>query len=194
MLFSCLPAEARIPGRFPGPPHPRGKHFTVDIHCHLLTEDGRGDVPSAGAVDRRPREVFANARTREVNREQAERTRVQFTSVEKRLADMDLMGIDIQAITPAPNQTYYDTPPDLGIATARAINDNIADIVGAPSGSLRRARHGAVPGAGAGGGGTRAAASDRSACAASRSPPTSPATICRPTVSARSSPRRRSLG
>jgi aminocarboxymuconate-semialdehyde decarboxylase len=54
---------------------------------------------------------------------------VQFTSIEKRLADMDVMGIDIQALTPAPNQTYYDTPPDLGIATACAINDNIADIV-----------------------------------------------------------------
>ncbi len=38
MLFSCLPSDARIPGRFPGPPHPRGKHFTVDIHCHVLTE------------------------------------------------------------------------------------------------------------------------------------------------------------
>ena len=83
----------------------------------------------AGLVERRPRDVFANAHTREVNREQARRTRIQFTSIEKRLADMDVMGIDIQAITPAPNQTYYDTPPDLGIATARVINDNIADIV-----------------------------------------------------------------
>ena len=57
---------------------------------------------AAGQVEHRPRDVFANPRTREVNRQQAERTRVQFTSVEKRLADMDMMGIDIQAITPAP--------------------------------------------------------------------------------------------
>jgi aminocarboxymuconate-semialdehyde decarboxylase len=129
MLFSCLPSDARIPGRFPGPPHPRGKHFTVDIHCHALTEAAEAMFRAAGQVERRPRDVFANPRTREVNRQQSERTRVQFTSVEKRLADMDVMGIDIQALTPAPNQTYYETPPDLGIATARAINDNIADIV-----------------------------------------------------------------
>ena len=129
MLFSCLPSDARIPGRFPGPPHPRGKHFTVDIHCHVLTEAAEAMFRAAGQVERRPRDVFANPRTREVNRQQSERTRVQFTSVEKRLADMDVMGIDIQALTPAPNQTYYETPPDLGIATARAINDNIADIV-----------------------------------------------------------------
>ena len=119
-----------FPGRFPGPSHPRGKHFTVDIHCHVLTEAAEAMFRAAGQVERRPRDVFANARTREVNRQQSERTRVQVTSVEKRLADMDLMGIDIQALTPAPNQTYYETSPDLGIATARAINDNIADIVG----------------------------------------------------------------
>jgi aminocarboxymuconate-semialdehyde decarboxylase len=129
MLFSCLPEGARIPGRFPGPSHPRGKHFTIDIHCHVLSESAEAMFLAAGQVERRPRDVFANARTREVNREQARRTRVQFTSVEKRLADMDVMGIDIQALTPAPNQTYYDAPPDLGIATARAVNDNIADIV-----------------------------------------------------------------
>jgi aminocarboxymuconate-semialdehyde decarboxylase len=130
MLFTCLPDDARIPGRFPGPPHPRGKHFTIDIHCHVLSEAAEAMFHAAGQVERRPRDVFANARTREVNREQARRTRVQFTSVEKRLADMDVMGIDIQALTPAPNQTYYDTPAELGIATARAVNDNIAEIVG----------------------------------------------------------------
>src|SRR6201992_4230899 len=101
MLFSCLPEGARIPGRFPGPPHPRGKHFTVDIHCHLLTEKAEAMFKAAGLVERRPREV---------NQQQARRTRIQFTSIAKRLADMDVMGIDIQAITPAPNQTYYDTP------------------------------------------------------------------------------------
>ena len=194
MLFSCLPSDARIPGRFPGPPHPRGKHFTIDMHCHVLTEVAEAMFHAAGLVERRPRDVFANPRTREVNRQQAERTRVQFTSVEQRLADMDVMGIDIQALTPAPNQTYYDTPPDLGIATARAINDNIADIV---------ARHpdrfvglGTVPfqAPELGSGGTRTAAQDRLACAASRSPPMLPAKICRPTASARSSPRRRNCG
>jgi aminocarboxymuconate-semialdehyde decarboxylase len=129
-LFTCRPTDARIPGRFPGLPHPRGRHFTVDIHCHVLSEAAEAMVRSAGHADRRPREVFANAHTRAVNGEQAERTRIQFTSVEQRLADMDVMGIDIQAISPAPNQTYYDTPPDLGIATARAINENIANIIG----------------------------------------------------------------
>src|SRR5258708_6113999 len=86
----------------------------------------------AGNADatRHRREVYANARTRQVNRERAERTRIQFPSVEKRLADMDRMGIDIQAISPSPNQTYYGADPDLGIATAKIVNDNLADIAG----------------------------------------------------------------
>jgi aminocarboxymuconate-semialdehyde decarboxylase len=131
MLFTCLPEGAQIPGRFPGPVHARGKWFTVDIHCHLLTVKAEEMVKEAGlSMDWQPRHHFANERTREVNREQARRTRVQFTSIEKRLADMDRMGIDIQAITPSPAQTFYSVPADLGIATARVINDNLAEICG----------------------------------------------------------------
>ena len=131
MLFTCLPEGAQIPGRFPGPVHARGKWFTIDIHCHLLTPKAEEMVASAGlSMDWQPRHQFANELTREVNREQARRTRVQFTDIPTRLADMDRMGIDIQAITPSPAQTFYSVPPDLGIATARVINDNIAEICG----------------------------------------------------------------
>src|ERR1700733_7228483 len=131
MLFTCRPEGQPIPGRFPGPAHARGKWFTIDIHCHLLTEKAEEMVAGAGlTMDWQPRHQFANELTRETNREQARRTRVQFTSIEKRLADMDLMGIDIQAITPSPAQTFYSVPADLGIETAKVINDNIADICG----------------------------------------------------------------
>ena len=129
MLFTCLPPGAPIPGRFPGPVHARGKWFTVDIHCHVQTPKAAEMVAGNAAATRHPREVYANERTREVNRQQAERNRVQSTSVEKRLEDMDRMGIDIQAISPSPNQTYYAADPDLGIATARVVNDNLAEIV-----------------------------------------------------------------
>ena len=71
---------------------------------------------------------FANDRTREVQRLQMERTHSQLTSVEKRLADMDEMGIDMQAISPAPVQMFYWTDPELGLASARLVNDNLAEI------------------------------------------------------------------
>ena len=40
------------------------------------------------------------------------------------------MGVDIQAISPAPRQTYYGADPDLGREASRAINDFIAEICG----------------------------------------------------------------
>jgi aminocarboxymuconate-semialdehyde decarboxylase len=131
MLFKCLPEGAPIPGRFPGPMHARGKWFTIDIHCHLLTPKAEEMVTGAGlTMDWQPRHQFANELTREVNREQGRRNKIQFTSIENRLEDMDRMSIDIQAITPSPAQTFYSVPADLGIATARVINDNIAEICG----------------------------------------------------------------
>jgi hypothetical protein len=92
MLFTCLPPGARIEGRFPGPARPRGKHFTVDIHRHVHTPRADETVQDVFTVERDATMRFANERTREVQRQQAERTHIQLTSVEKRLADMDTMG------------------------------------------------------------------------------------------------------
>jgi aminocarboxymuconate-semialdehyde decarboxylase len=130
MLFTCLTPGARIPGRFPGPSHARGKWFTVDIHCHVHLDAADELVKPFWNAQRDATMRFANDRTRDVQREQMQRVHTQLTSVEKRLADMDVMGIDMQAISPAPVQMFYWTEPDLGIATARLVNDNIAEIVG----------------------------------------------------------------
>jgi aminocarboxymuconate-semialdehyde decarboxylase len=130
MLFTCLPEGARVPGRFPGPAHARGKWFTLDIHCHVTSLKAAAMVEGNEAVSRWFLETQANQRSQDVNRQNGVRTRQQGTSAEQRIADMDLMGIDIQAISPAPRQTYYGADPELGLATSRQLNDEIADIVG----------------------------------------------------------------
>src|SRR5450755_1446508 len=126
MLFNCLPDGAPIPGRFPGPAHARGKWFIIDIHCHVTSIKAAAMVEGNQAVSRWFLETQASPNSQEINRRNGVRTRLQGTSAEQRLADMDLMGIDIQAISPAPRQTYYGTDPDLGLATARTLNDEIA--------------------------------------------------------------------
>ncbi len=51
--------------------HARGKWFTVDIHCHLLTPKAEEMVQAAGqTMDWQPRQRFANEATREVNRDE----------------------------------------------------------------------------------------------------------------------------
>src|SRR5216683_428846 len=128
MLFTCLPPGARIPGRFPGPAHARGKWFTLDIHCHVRSDTAAALVEDHQEVSRWFLETAASPQSQAVNRQNGVRTRAQGNTTEQRIADMDLMGIDIQAISPAPRQTYYGANPDLGLATARILNDAIAEL------------------------------------------------------------------
>jgi aminocarboxymuconate-semialdehyde decarboxylase len=80
------------------------------------------------AVSRWFLETAADPRSQEINRNNGVRTDRQSTSPEQRIADMDLMGIDIQAISPAPRQTYYGAAPELGRDVSRVINDHLAEI------------------------------------------------------------------
>jgi len=130
MLFTCRPPGTPIPGHFPGPAHPRGKWFTIDIHCHVRSDQAAAMVEGNEAVSRWFLETAADPKSRAINRANGERTYAQGSSPEQRIADMDHMGIDIQAISPAPRQTYYGADPELGLAASRAINDFIAEICG----------------------------------------------------------------
>jgi aminocarboxymuconate-semialdehyde decarboxylase len=51
------------------------------------------------------------------------------TDIALRLKDMDRMGIDIQAVSPAPHQTYYWTDPGMGAELSRKVNERLAGIV-----------------------------------------------------------------
>jgi aminocarboxymuconate-semialdehyde decarboxylase len=130
MLFTCRPPGARIPGRFPGPAHPRGRWFTVDIHCHVRSAKAAALVEGHTEVSKWFLETQAGEKSQAINRGNAERTRFQGDSAAQRIADMDHMGIDIQAVSPAPRQTYYGADPDLGLQVSRIINDEIAEMVG----------------------------------------------------------------
>jgi aminocarboxymuconate-semialdehyde decarboxylase len=135
MLFTCRPpgfetSGTAVPGRFPGPAHARGKWFAIDIHCHMRSTKATEMVEGNEAVSRWFLETQASPKSREINRQNAVRTNLQSVSAEQRIADMDHMGIDIQAVSPAPRQTYYGADPDLGLAVSCQINDDIAEMCG----------------------------------------------------------------
>jgi len=124
MLFTCRPPRllqpgTHIPGRFPGPAHARGKWFTLDIHCHVRSAKATELARGHENIERWFLETQAGEASQAVNLGNRQRTQSQGSSVEKRIADMDLMGIDIQAISPEPRQTYYGADPDLGLQLAR---------------------------------------------------------------------------
>jgi len=107
----------------------RGKSLRIDIHCHYLNQMAAAKVAHLDPAQHEPSVAFANALTREVNVRQMRDRAHKLSTIEARLRDMDRMGIDMQAVSPAPNQTYYWTEPGLGTDLARMINDRLAEIV-----------------------------------------------------------------
>jgi aminocarboxymuconate-semialdehyde decarboxylase len=107
----------------------RGKSLRIDIHCHYLNQAAAEKVAHLNPAQYEPSVIFANPLTREVNVKQIRDRGHKLSTVETRLRDMDRMGIDIQAVSPAPNQTYYWTEPDMGADLARTVNDRLAEIV-----------------------------------------------------------------
>jgi aminocarboxymuconate-semialdehyde decarboxylase len=128
MMFSCAPAASDATAVVKAPR--RRRSLRVDIHCHYLNPDVVARVAHLNPGQHEPSAVFANAMTREVNVRQMRERAAKLSSIETRLEDMDRMGIDVQAISPAPNQTYYWSDPALGAELARMVNERIAEIVG----------------------------------------------------------------
>jgi aminocarboxymuconate-semialdehyde decarboxylase len=107
----------------------RGRSLRVDIHCHYLNRDAAAKVAHLNPAQHEPSVRFANALTREVNVRQMQDRAPKLSTIEVRLKDMDRMGIDVQAVSPAPQQTYYWTEPGLGAELSRMVNDRLAEIV-----------------------------------------------------------------
>jgi aminocarboxymuconate-semialdehyde decarboxylase len=101
----------------------------IDIHCHYLNPEAAAKVAPLNPAQHEAQVKFANALTRETNVKQHQERAPKLSNIEVRLKDMDRMGIDIQAVSPAPNQTYYWTEPRLGAELARVVNERIAEIV-----------------------------------------------------------------
>ena len=125
MMFSCAPAAARSAAVVKA--RKRGS-LRVDIHCHYLNTEVAAKVAPRNPGQHEPSVVYANALTREVNVKQMQERAPKLSSIEVRLKDMDRMGIDVQAVSPAPNQTYYWTDAEEGAQLARELNERIAAI------------------------------------------------------------------
>ncbi len=109
----------------------------IDTHGHLL-------VPEANALaDGHPREAadaaaeLASFSAPSVAANQAQLRRVwpQLTSVERRLADLDAIGVDVQLVGPMPMHRYWAEPALAGKLTT-VINEAVATHCAAGAGRL----------------------------------------------------------
>jgi aminocarboxymuconate-semialdehyde decarboxylase len=102
----------------------------IDIHCHRECGPAAALVkPESERLGRKPFQ-FGNELTKEVNRKQLLDIRPKMEAVEVRLADMDGMGVDVQAVCLSPYQLFYWADGDLGSRAFRLVNDDLAELVG----------------------------------------------------------------
>lgn len=123
---------ARTTGTVTGTVRGQQRSLTIDMHCHALT------TAVEQLVAERPQKLAErDIQTRMLGKESFDFTvnvmlKAAFpklTSLELRLKDMDAMGVDMQLLSPAPNQYYYWADPDLARQLCRLINDHIASLV-----------------------------------------------------------------
>jgi aminocarboxymuconate-semialdehyde decarboxylase len=102
----------------------RPRSGTLDIHSHVMIEAAaefvKPHLPAAHATA--AQDTIALGQKQDADR------RSRLTEMTERLADLDAMGIAVQAIKPTPMQCYYNVPPDIGLKAARLINDGLAEF------------------------------------------------------------------
>jgi aminocarboxymuconate-semialdehyde decarboxylase len=120
------PTAARKHGR-PGR-EVRPKSITVDVHSHVAVPRAAELVKPHLSPTAAPLVAFADAATRALNQKQ-EADIAARAGLDRRLADLDAMGLDMQVVKPPPPQCYYAVPLDIGVEAARVVNDGIAEFV-----------------------------------------------------------------
>jgi aminocarboxymuconate-semialdehyde decarboxylase len=119
-------------------PHGR-KTLTIDVHCHILTTEVERLVSGSPEKEAEPA-----GQLRMYGRESVEHNRTlfaslmpQLTGIDERLRRMDEMGVDVQLISPSPNQYYYWADVDLAKQTVAVQNEHIASVCAAHPERLR---------------------------------------------------------
>ena len=107
----------------------RGKSLVVDLHCHYLNPKVNAKTAHLNAAQHDATVIYANALTNETNVKQMATRAPKLAGVTERLKDMDRMGVDMQAVSPAPYHFFDFTEAGLGAELAREVNAGIAEVV-----------------------------------------------------------------
>ena len=96
----------------------RPPSVTIDIHAHIVVPQAAKLAQPHVDIKRIPLAHFSDAASKEINAQQEKDVGEVMTTIDRRLRDLDNMGIDIQVVAPAPGQCYYTI--DAKIAEAGA--------------------------------------------------------------------------
>ncbi len=100
----------------------------VDLHNHIVTEEVVDFLASEGARLETRIEGEGEERLARIGRSALRPLHARMCDASARIADMDRLGIRIQAVSCTPFVLYPDAPPELGRALARVNNDSLAGL------------------------------------------------------------------
>lgn len=103
--------------------------ITIDLHCHMLVPEA-AELVEPYEDDRLDEfQRWSNERTRAYNRVAFQEIAPLMIDPERRLAEMDRMLVDVQAVGIASTQYYYWADPDLGARVSALQNDALSRLV-----------------------------------------------------------------
>src|ERR1700694_1349982 len=91
----------------------RPSSATIDIHAHIVVPQAAKLAQPHVDISRIPLAHFADAATREINAQQEKDVGEVMTTIDRRLFDLDKMGVEIQAVALEPGQCDYTIGPKL---------------------------------------------------------------------------------
>jgi len=101
---------------------------TIDIHAHIVVPQAAKLAQPHVDIKRIPLAHFADAYSKEINAQQEKDVGEVMTTIDRRLRDLDGMGIDIQVVAPAPGQNYYTVDAKIAEQAHRLANDGVAEF------------------------------------------------------------------
>jgi aminocarboxymuconate-semialdehyde decarboxylase len=105
----------------------RPSSATIDIHAHIVIPHAAKLAQRHIEISRSPLTHFSDALTQEINAQQQKDVSDIMTTIDRRLFDLDKMGIDIQVVAPAPGQCYYSIDPKIAESAHRLANDGVVE-------------------------------------------------------------------
>lgn len=101
---------------------------TIDIHAHIVVPEAAKIAKPHIDPSRISLGYFSDDPTKEVNAGQEKDIAEVMTTIDRRLRDLDKMGIDIQVVAPAPGQCYYYVDPKIAETAHRVANEGVAEF------------------------------------------------------------------
>src|SRR5256886_15426292 len=105
----------------------RPASVAIDIHAHIVVPQAAKLAQPHIDISRMPLAYYSDTASREINAHQEKDVSEVMTTIDRRLFDLDKMGIDVQVVAPAPGQCYYSIDAKIAEHAHRLANEGVVE-------------------------------------------------------------------